>query len=119
MGACVAAALVGACTFPDVDYADAGTDAGAGAGGSASTSTSSGGACLVPAMCATDATACAKSAKDKNVSCVKDCEDKQECALGCENAQQEDLGACADACKGCAEQTCGSSPTNCRKLVGL
>lgn len=74
---------------------------------------------MVPAACATDATACATSAKDKHVSCVKDCKNDQACALTCENAEQDDLGVCADACKGCAELTCGSSPTNCRKLVGL
>jgi hypothetical protein len=134
-----AAVLFAACTFPDVDYADAGggtagggaagggTVDAAGGGGSASTSsstssstsTSAGGTCPVPVSCATDAMSCAKDANDKHAGCVAGCNNDHACILACDKVQKTELGMCMAACDSCAAPTCGSSTTNCRKLVGL
>jgi hypothetical protein len=127
------ALVLGACTFPDVDYADGGAGGSAstsvsGGGGSTSgtggsggsTTTSGSGACPAPTSCANQATVCAAAATKAHDMCVKHCKASMpECPPQCDAELATALGICSAKCVSCAGADCGSAPTNCDALVGL
>jgi hypothetical protein len=115
----VAAILVAACSFPDVEYDDAGTAATTSSGGASSASSGSGGggSCPAPPPCASAATACAKDANTKQSGCVHPCKQDAACLAGCAAMLKTDLGACAATCESCLVGPCAMN--NCKALVGL
>lgn len=109
-------AVTAACTFPDVDYADAGTG---GSGGATSSSSTSGGTCAAPSKCATDAMGCADLAQNQHKGCIQPCKMDKACIKTCDDELQSELGICAAACESCAAPSCSGRRTNCDMLVGL
>lgn len=96
-------ATLAACTFPDVDYLD----------GAAAT-------CPAPASCEGSASKCADSANEEHDMCSQQCKpNKPACPGQCDEEWRSALEACAAECASCAEDKCGSEPTNCSALVGL
>jgi hypothetical protein len=123
----VGIAAIGACTFPDVDYADAGDTTSAGSTGSgmlmnttAPPNVTSGGGVCIPSECQINAGTCAGAAQKQHNACLATCKNNKPCHDGCDAAQAAALHACAVMCANCANATCGGGALDaCNMYLGL
>jgi hypothetical protein len=104
LAALVASAALADCTFPDVQYDDAGT----------TTTTTTTGECMLPATCAADAQTCGDSARTKLKGCQNPCKNDPTCIADCDSKLQQQLTSCAAVCESCA----GCTPNTCAAVVG-
>lgn len=121
----LAAACLGACTFPTVDY----SSAGAG-GSSSSAATGNGGAaggggapaCSVPSKCSNELWSCAKQAQGNAKACENKCKPPMEaaCKAGCGAALTGDLAACTGDCVTCSTaEGCPMQQAACAALAAM
>ena len=104
-------ALLAACTFPDVGYADA--DAG-----SSVPSSSSGAACPQLAACTSTDASCAASAMMADDACLAACKGKPPCTSKCAQTLADARASCAMTCEGCATG-CATAASDCGTSAGL
>ena len=99
---------LGACTFPDVDYAE-----------TAASDASPTGGCSAPPTCAAAATKCGDDARKTHDACTHGCMNKPGCLPGCDTDFSIALGQCNETCKSCAAgQGCNDATASCKGLVG-
>jgi hypothetical protein len=113
-----AGALLAACTFPDVGYADA--DAGSSVPSSSSGAASSGGdpACAQLTACTSKDASCAASAMMADDACLAACKGKPPCTSKCDQTLASARASCAMTCEGCATG-CATAASDCRASAGL
>jgi hypothetical protein len=100
------AALAGACTFPDVDYADGGVSTGAG------------GSCPGLDACTGAAASCASTANAAWSTCTVNCHGGMGCIDKCGMTLSSELSACDTTCTGCAPPGCSGAVAACKTATG-
>ncbi len=100
--ALVLVVLVGACTFPTVDYLEVGPP------------------CSVTGKCASDAVSCGDDARKVRTTCEQQCKPMDSsCPSRCASDYQIDINQCQALCESCGQsQGCSNPVASCQALTG-